>query len=85
MSTNYFKLSDDEIFQIINGTGFRLYGNYKKEEKSKLINLFKDTNTDLLGITVNKCTGNRVLSIRFWNSDCKTNSDTAYRIFYYEY
>ena len=79
---NINSMSQDEITEAINSSDFLLYGNYRKEKK-KLLNLFKG-DYDLLGI-LTSCYGNRVLKIRIWNTNPKSDDDDIYWIYSLEY
>ena len=61
-------MSDEEIRETIVKTGFNLYGNFRKEEKRKIINAFSDKCNDdyTIALSTNEW-GNRELKITIFN------------------
>lgn len=80
-------MSVSEVRKLIDAADFNLYGNYKKVEKKKLIDLFKNSKgkVELLGITTDKDTGNRVLNIRFWESQLGYEDEDICWDLHYQY
>ena len=77
-----FNMSDDEITKAIDDTDFLLYGNFKKEEKKKLMPILEGNDVEMRLETSQW--GNRVLRLRIWNP-CLKDNDTLYRNYEYEY
>lgn len=83
---NLLTVSDKEITDMINNTGFNLYGNYKKEEKKKIIHLFDEypNEVDFVGVHTNEW-GDRVLTIIFWNLPPLNEDEDEYYKYTYSY
>lgn len=79
-----WNMSDEEIEAAIDSTDFILYGNFRKEEKKKILPILEGNDTEI-SVYTNEW-GNRALKIRIWNPQLKDpKNDILFREYEYSY
>lgn len=81
---NLLNLTEKEIIKKIENTGFLLYGNYKKEEKKKIIHLFDEYDNDVEFHIQNGEWG-RELHITIWALPPIKSEEQMYITYIYTY
>ena len=71
IKTTIWEMSNEQILNVIRQSGFSLYGNFRKEEKKKLIGAFKalgaEKGRDYSLTLGNNSWGNRQLTVTLFN------------------